>query len=141
MQVKLPSGAELDITMASFDEANRLFKVVNREVEKVKISLGVLGKVGKLDDINVTDDLINTLKDLGTRLLGSDEVESALWPCMLRSTYNKERVTKDLFDREATRGEYLVIAKEVMVYNLTPFFGSLSSLFPQLLSKISSDPK
>ena len=40
-KITLPSGAELEVQMASFQTGHRLLKTVLRELEGVEISIGV----------------------------------------------------------------------------------------------------
>ena len=126
----LDSGATLEVTMASFEVGHKLLKCVMREVEGVKLSLGVKAKT--LQDffaMEINDEALNTLKNVVTRLIGSDTIDEALWPCMERALYNNQRVSRDLFEDERNRADYLVVAKEVLLFNLSPFLKNLSSLF------------
>lgn len=127
----LDSGAELSITMASFQEANTLLKSMMKELEGVA----------------VTGDQVNLVKNLISKVLGSQSIEAAIWPCLARATYkinDKEyRVTKALFDDvEESRSDYLPIVKEVLWFNLNPFFKNLDSLLkadiPNLSGSLSS---
>lgn len=104
----LPSGAELDITIADFDDAHNLFQSFLRESS----NLGV-------NSTTFTDNL------LAVKLLSSKEFSQCIWPCMQKATYNKVKISKDLFENEKAREDYVIIAKEVMEFNLTPFFKSL----------------
>jgi hypothetical protein len=126
--ITLSSGAELDITMASFEEADALLDAVLKEVES----------------INVTskDDHVNVLKNLFTRAKLSPTIKNALKPCLARTTYNKVKlINNDVFEDEKARCDYLPVLKEVLEYNLTPFFVSLISAFSGLESKIKEFQK
>jgi hypothetical protein len=126
--IHLSSGAELDITMASFEEADVLLDAVLKEVE----------------GINVTskDDHINVLKNIFTRAKLSPAIKAALKPCLDRTTYNKVKlINNDIFEDEKNRRDYLIVLKEVLEYNLTPFFASLISSFSVLESKIKEFQK
>jgi hypothetical protein len=127
--ITLASGAVLEIQMASFEKAHKLLKVVTKEIEGVKLAFGLNGSIKDMFTMDVNDATLNTFKDVFARLLSSDAVEEALWACLATVTYDKKRVTKDLFnDDEAARCDFLVMQKEVMVYNLTPFFKNLGLL-------------
>lgn len=132
---KLDSGADLEVTMASFAESNLLRKAVMREVETVKVSFEGEGKALKdLFQMEMNDAAINTIKNMLMRLAASDSIEDALWPCLGRATYNRKKIDRDTFEDEAARGDYLVVAKEVLWFNLSPFFknlGSMLSAIPQ----------
>ena len=130
LKKKLESGADIEIQMASWEVCNRLLKVVMREVEAVKINLGAKGGMKSLADLDVNDDLLNTIKDISARLISSDAVEAVLWDCFKTVVYNGQRITKrDVFEPAEAREDYLPIAKEVLVYNLAPFFKSLGSMW------------
>ena len=113
MEKTLDSGAKLTVQMGSWEESHRLYKAVMAVVEKSSLQ---------------KDEVLNFV----ARMTISDAVESALWACMGRATYNGSKITKSIFEDETAREDYLVIAKEVMVFNLRPFFKNLGSLLPEL---------
>lgn len=98
----LDSGANLEVTLAAFVEGHKLFKVVTDE----------------LGDIDFDND---SVQKLSFRLMSSDAVEAALWPCMGRATYNNMKLSKELFEDGDVRGDFITVAKEVLVFNLLPF--------------------
>ena len=128
MQKVLDSGSILDLSICSFAEGNRLMKAVAKEIKNTQISLGAKGQMGDFLKLQVGDDALNTIKNLVTGLLASDEIEAALWPCIERGTYNGIHIKKDIFEDEKVRADYIPILKEALVYNLSPFFKSLKSL-------------
>lgn len=130
MKKILKSGATLEITMSPFVIGHKLFKAVAKEVGKVDIKIGSGSKsLEQLMESNVGDEVLNTLKNIFVSILASDEVEELLWVCMERAIYNNQKVTKDLFDNGDIASDYLEVAKEVMVLNLTPFTKGLRLLF------------
>ena len=131
MEKVLDSGAVLNLSICSFAEGNRLMKAVAKEIKNTQISLGV-GEKTDFMKLKVGDDALNTIKNLITGLLASDEIEAALWPCIGRGTYNGIHITKDMFEDEKVRADYIPILKEALVYNLRPFFSSLASLVKEL---------
>ena len=120
----LDSGAVLEVTMAEFKIGHRLFKAVMQEIK----------------DVNMPDgaNVVNMIKDVATGLLSSEEVEAVLWECMGRATYNNQKVNPSLFEDEGIREDYLVVAKEVLVFNLTPFIKNLSFLLLDMQEKITA---
>ena len=128
MQKVLESGAVLELSICSFAEGNRLMKAVAKEIKNTQISLGAKGQMGDFLKLQVGDDALNTIKNLVTGLLASDEIESALWPCIERGTYDGVHIKRDIFEDEKVRADYIPILKEALVYNLSPFFKSLKSL-------------
>lgn len=138
----LESGAKLDITMASFEVGLKLFKAVSYELEKVDLRLGIKAKsLKELFDLEISDAAINTLKNVIMRIIASERVEEVLWQCMDKATYNNKRINKDIFEHEDARGDYLIVAKEVLWFNLSPFFKNLSSKFLELQEKSTSSPE
>ena len=124
----LPSGAILEATLASFEEGNALMKSVVKEVESLKISLGDLNLKNFDIESEMNDEMINTIKNYAARMISSEEIEACLWVCMGRARYDNQPIKKDLFEEAEKRGDYLIIMKEVLVYNLVPFFKGLGSL-------------
>jgi hypothetical protein len=47
---------------------------------------------------------------------------------MERATYNGVKITRDTFEDMDTRADYFVVAKEVLWFNLNPFFKNLKSI-------------
>ena len=128
MEKVLDSGVVLNLSICSFAEGNRLMKAVAKEIKNTQISLGAKGQMGDFLKLQVGDDALNTIKNLVTGLLASDEIEAALWPCIERGTYDGIHIKKDIFEDEKVRADYIPILKEALVYNLSPFFKSLKSL-------------
>lgn len=130
----LQNGAVLEGSMGSWDEGMALYKAVAREIDGIKLDFG--GDLKGLFEGNMTQETVDTVKSAVARLTASDAIQGALWACMARCTYNKQKVTKDLFEDEKIREDYLPVAKEVMVFNLGPFSRGLASMFPDLLAAI-----
>ena len=105
----LSSGANLELSMASFQESHKLFKAVMKELGSLESSL-------EMD------------KKLMVRLVSSEEIERCLWPCMARGAYDKVKINADLFEEVATaREDFLEIAMVTLEFNLRPFFKGLVS--------------
>ena len=138
-RMKLPSGADVEIQMASFDICNRLLKAVMKEIEGVPVSLGLKG--AQIDTGKMTDEALNTIKSVVARLISSDKIEPVLWECMATVLYNGARVSRETFEPGEARADYLPLAKEVMVHNLGPFFKNLDSMLPFLTKKAIGDQK
>lgn len=107
----LDSGHELVLQTGGWEEVHRLYRAV----------AGVIGKYSFREG-----EALALLSGLET----SPEVEAAVWPCMARSTYDGHSIKKDLFEEVEARADFLVIKKEVMVYNLAPFIKSLALYIP-----------
>lgn len=143
MKKILQSGSTLEITRAPFAVSHSLFKTTMRELGKIDLKLGAKGKdLKELFKVEIGDEAVNTFKNVVTSLLSSDDIEAVLWLCFERALYNNQKITRELFDNDVAASDYLEIAKEVMVYNLTPFTKSLQSLLQSVqLEKISDTQK
>lgn len=133
-QIKtLESGAVLELQMASFEKAHKLLKAVSSEIQQVNIDLGMNVDLKAMfsrgqDGVEINSQMMNTLKNFLAKIISSDVVDEALWPCMATALYNKNKITRDTFDAEEARCDFLVVTQEVLVYNLAPFFKNLGSL-------------
>lgn len=126
--VKLSSGAELDITLASFDEGEILMQACLKEIDSIPITS--------------KEDHISIFKSIFARAILSKEIKNALKPCLERSTYNKVKlINNDVFEDEKARADYLPVLKEVLEYNLTPFFVNLISPLKDLQDRLKAFQK
>ncbi len=123
----LGSGAILEMTIASFEDGKKLLKAVTKEVKGIEITKG--------------QDAINVIKNMVASVILSDEIDSALKPCLDRSTYNNKRITQETFEDEIARGDYLMVLKEVLEYNLTPFFSNLLSMLKDIEKQMANVQK
>lgn len=131
MKKTLDSGAVLEIQMAPFVEGEALLSAVMSELETVKIKLGA-DKFNNIQDLmcmDFGDEALDTLKNLAVRLISSRVIKTALWPCIGRALYNNQRITLETFEVESARADYLIVLKEVLWFNLSPFTKNLKSLF------------
>lgn len=117
----LDGGAELEATMGSFEECERLYEAV-------------MGELGGIDF-----EKESTL-GLFAKLSASKSVKNALWPLLNRATYNGQRITRDTFEPEKERADFFPVAQEVLVYNLRPFFLNLGSQFAGMFPKSTGSP-
>lgn len=123
----LASGSVIILQMATFTLASRLMKAVATELKAVKIGDALNLSAGMSPEKLMGEDLpVDALKDLACQLLASDKVEEALRECMKGCQYNGEAITKDTFEPEDARQDYLPAAWEVITLNLSPFFKGLN---------------
>lgn len=133
-KVSLPSGAELEITLAPFLEGEKLFTAVAECLKSVKVD-------GNTDVKDFTSN-INSLKDMFLSCLTSQNMKDAILSCLKRCTYNKQRITSwEVFDNIEAREDYLVVCWEVVKFNLTPFTKSLFSKFSALMAETTTSQK
>lgn len=143
MEKTLESGAKLVITLSDFEVCDRLLIAVTKELEGVGINLG-LKSGGLADFLNMDidkDAALNTLKNAIMRLGSSTSIRSVLWECMGRVVYNGQKVTTKTFEGEKERGDWPIVAKEVLAANLLPFFPQVSSKFSMLAKEITRSPE
>ena len=134
IKVSLPSGAELEITLAPFMEGERLFTATAECLKSVKID-------GNKDVQDLTSN-INSLKDAFLSCLTSQAMKDAILACLKRCTYNKQRITSwEVFDSLEARQDYLAVCWEVVKFNLTPFTKSLISKLSGLIGETTTNPK
>lgn len=134
MKKTLSSGATLDITRSPFVISHKLFKAVISELKHVNLKLGLKEgqTLGNLINLDLSEEAIDTFKNALFTVLASDLIEESMWECMARATYNNQKIDRTFFDDEKHAEDYLEVAKEVVTFNLAPFYKSLSSLFPKL---------
>lgn len=133
-KVSLPSGAELEITLAPFMEGERLFSATAECLKKVNVDAQT-----QVDDLTAN---LNGLKNALLECLTSHNFKESLLACLKRCTYNKQRVTSwDIFDDINAREDYLVVCWEVVKFNLTPFTKNLFSKLSGLLENAKTSQK
>lgn len=125
--IPLPSGATLEMQIASFKDSSKLMRTVADELTKVQLEL----KSVDLKDLAGQD--VNSLKNAVFGLLASAALEQAIFDCTKGCTIDGVKVTRDSFESQETRGDYMLVAWEVIKMNLLPFIKSLP-----FLSKLSS---
>jgi len=112
-KVNLPSGAVLEIQLAPFGDANKLNKAIAKELKTLSLD----------SEMNLSDPVF--LKDLVCTALSSDGIESCLWACFKRCTYNNEKISQDTFEKEESRQDYFIVCREVLQEQIGPFVKSL----------------
>lgn len=123
-KVKLPSGAELEMTMLPFTEGRKLYKAVAKSLEGVNL------------DINADIKDINALKNAFIEISTNESVEAEILNALKKCTYNSERILSwDFFDNVERRADYFLVCWEVLKFNIYPLgsrlFAKLSSLLNQ----------
>lgn len=137
----LPSGAILEITMAEFVVGEELLTAVMVEAERINFELGDISGVEKLSDLDINSEVLNTLKNFLAKAMSSTLIKESIWKCLGRATRNGIKITPDIFDDEQARGDYLIIMKEALMFNLSPFFQSLGSLLKDIKKQRTTSQK
>lgn len=114
--VKMPSGATLKISPAPFVDAYALYQAVLVELRGVTVT--------------ETEFTGNLLKNILCAGFGSKAIETRLWTCLARCTYNDGvsgdlKITLDTFEPVERRGDYVKVCVEVARENVAPFASSL----------------
>lgn len=143
-----PSGAKVEITLSSYDVAFNLFRAVLKSARKGGITSKIPDDLSvsnmnmqALGELNIKD--FGGLADIVIDIIASPEVEELLFQCFQRCTYEapgsvKEKITKDTFEIESRRGDFLSVAWAVGWANIKPFIGQLTSLFTNVPQEVTS---
>ena len=107
LKVKLESGADLEVWLASFQEGHALWMAVSKELKDTDLGQITIGK-------------------LSLDMLSSENIMKAAWPCIGKSVYTghgyeKKKCDPSIFEKAEVRGDFLQIVEEVVVYNVLPF--------------------
>lgn len=127
--VTLPSSRKIEITLAPFPDAVKLYQAC---------AAGMLSV-----DLKGTGDTAAWClqKDLFCLALCSPAIDSATWECLKRCTYEGQKITKDSFEAAEAREDFLDIAFEVAKENLAPFMKTLFAQFKAMSEALDPLPK
>lgn len=121
-EVKLPSGAVLGVKAAPFPDAKALYQAILRE------SKGLI-QSSKTDMAAVYAEIVRIA-------FSSEEVEAALWKCMVRCTYNRLKIDNQTFEPIEARDDYMQVCIEVGKENVFPFLKSLYAEYGAALKRL-----
>jgi hypothetical protein len=121
--IKLPSGAELKVTLAPFSVGKAFYQVCLQEIKSMR-----------LDDNAEID--ANLYKDFFCTGFSSTKVDLALQPLIKNALYNDLRITDDLFEPEEARQDYMFVCFYVAKENLLPFTKALTQQYSVLLEQL-----
>lgn len=130
-KVTLPSGHQLTINVVEYDAAKRLRQLVFAEFIKVHLSVsdGLIPALMSKDRNNILAALsgteINTLKNLFSAFLASDEIEDQVIVCMHKWMLDGVAIKAETFHPDDRRGDLIPCAVEVGRHALLPFFAKL----------------
>lgn len=138
-KVILPSKAVLELTMGTIEECDNLLNAFLNEAQNVGINLGKDFKgLESFGEMDVNSDMVNTMKNAFCQIVKSKAVKEAVFVCGKRGTYNNAPLSKDSFEPETARGDYLIAIKEVVWFNLSPFFVNLNSKLSAIIQRIGT---
>lgn len=133
-KITLKSGNTLELQMASFSQGWKLSRVIANELKSVGIDIESqdFSKLSQLD-------VIKMLKGSILQLVGSVAFEEAFFDCASRCLYNEERVTRNTFESETARVDFIPCMVEVTKFNVSPFIEGLDlSLITSLIPAAQS---
>lgn len=131
-EITLPSGAVLKMTHTPFAVSKALYQAILEEMKGLKMS----------HEMEVS----SVLKEIFCIGFSSKKVETALWECLKRCTYNNGagdlKIDDTTFEPIAAREDYSLVCIEVMRENISPFMKGLYAELPRILAMITgSFPK
>lgn len=113
-EITTKAGADLVIRPASFKDAMALKNAVLKEIAGGDLDLGA--------NIGGAEDIVKVFAKVDS----SEGVQKALMKCLERCTYDKARITEQLFDdNHKAREDYYEIIIACAKENLSPFFKNL----------------
>jgi hypothetical protein len=125
MEFTSQSGAKVKISPADFEDAMDLQSAILKEASKAEFSLDGV-------DLKSDIDLAGLIK-AGMSVAASKDVREILFKCLVRCTYDGQKITKATFEPFEARKDYYEIVIACLKENLSPFFeGLLSKLSPFL---------
>lgn len=129
---------KLQITPASFQDANELRRVIGEAIQKGGLNLGKDFNFDKVMDNEIGPDFLNGILTPIISVINSKEVENAILKCAERALYDKQKINIDFFEDVKNRHLYIPIMFEIAKENLSPFFGGLSSGLNTIRGKIGN---
>lgn len=139
------SGKKIVINPAPAADAFALKNAIHAKFYIPKINLDELKKgKGNVSDKIKDMDVSEILSGLAGNLLALDsdkDVNAALMACLVRCTYDSEKIVLGTFDDVEVREDYYEIIENCIRINLFPFYKGLISKWKALLQKfLKSNP-
>jgi hypothetical protein len=121
----LIDGNDLQISLASFEEAIDLKDAVEEAIKKANINIEFEGDESK--PLSISDNSFNSLIKTVLNIDNSKEVRRCLFKCAKRCLWNKSEINQDLFEKIENRKHYYAIMFEILKETLSPFLEGLLS--------------
>lgn len=132
--ITVPSGAKVVINEADYGDAMALKSAIQREVA----ASGLKFDFDLNKPISGQKLPIDAMVAAALSADSSEAVQAALFKCLIRCTYNSEKITKDTFNPKAARPDYYPIVVECIKENILPFYAGLTSSFSNLLTNFTA---
>lgn len=123
MEFTSQSGAKVKINIADFEDTMDLQSAILKEAAKADF---------KIEGMNLSSDVdMSGIIKAAMSVASSKEVREILFRCLVRCTYDGQKITKATFEDAEARKDYYEVVIACLKENLTPFFeGLFSKLSP-----------
>lgn len=129
MEFTAQSGAKVRINPADFRDAMALKSAIAKEISKSDFDLSAGSLTDKID--------IADFAKIALAVDSSDAVYDCVFKCLVRCTYDGQKITEATFEDVNSRQDYYEIVIACLKENLLPFFGGLVSKLKPLLDKVN----
>lgn len=131
------SGAKVKINVAPFGAAMKLKSAIQKKYAETGIEIAGDFKELKLSELDLS---IDKIAQLAMALDSSEEIYRALFDCLIRCTYNGEKITESTFEPVEAREDYYQIVIECLKVNFTPFLKGLASRLSGIAGSLVKNP-
>lgn len=120
------SGAKVVIGVAPYEDVMELKSCIFDELRQTPLGFDLEG-LEKLKDKDTSEIDLDKFFKAALALAGSRSIRKALMTCLIKSTYNGQKITPATFEDEKAREDYYEICFYCLKVNLSPFFKGLVS--------------
>lgn len=117
VEITTSTGAKVIINSAPFRDAMTLKNAIQATIKVGELDLSKIKSFKELDIAPFLESILAIDSDLN--------VYNALMKCLVRCTYNSEKITENTFETDNARQDYYEIVLECMKVNLHPFLKGL----------------
>lgn len=121
-EIKLPSGADLKMNLAPFEDSKNLYQALLEEAKGVNFS--------------ASSDMIGVCRDIFCIAFSSKKIEKMVLKCAERCLYNDLPIKADVFESNEARQDYFDMMFEIAMENVMPFTKSLYARYKVILEKL-----
>jgi hypothetical protein len=130
IEIDLPSGAILKITLAPFSDSKALYQAILEEMKEIDFQAG--------------SEIASLFKNISCAALSSKKIEKCLEVCFKRCTYDSGagdlKIDAQTFEKEEHRQDYITVCSAVIEANIMPFMKSLLAEFRRFMLKLPNIP-
>lgn len=125
-EYKLPSGKTMRYNISSFHKGTTLYQTILREARTLDLSSAT-----ELDE--------KLILQIGLLALSSTKIEEAILECCDKAVIDGEGFSKEYFEPEDNREDYIPALAEIAKANIMPFMKSLYAQFSTIFQKVKND--